>query len=278
MQIRARPSHLKLRIDHPPQPHAQRRCIRGKHLRIAHQRAIRLQLLPMLAHKRRNALTAYLLFPLNNHTHVHRQPRPPGRPVLRRPRLHQALQGLHMHPHLPLVIHRPTRVQVAIPLRGLKRRRHPLLQRLRRLHIIVPIQKHRRRSIPRSHPLAIHQGMPLPGPRRRLNQPHSIQPRRPQPISHKLSRPPHITRMRRIRRNGRNPQQILQLLNKPPPMLPRIPNRRRHTNTRLLHVRILPTPAPEATPSPHPGKHQAPPLVPGVANLTLSTNPTGLPL
>ena len=152
VQIRRRAPRLKLRIDHPAQPNAQRRQIRRKHLRIRNQRSIGLQLVSMLAHERGNPLASNLFLALDNHPHIHRQ-LPIG--------LHHRLQRLHMHPHLSLVVHRTARINIPVALLGLKRRRLPLLQRLRRLHIVVPIEQHRRPSSG-MQPVRIHQRMPHP--------------------------------------------------------------------------------------------------------------------
>jgi hypothetical protein len=137
-----------------------------------------------------------------------------------------------MHPHLPFIIDCPACIQIPISLRRLKGRRLPLLQRLSRLHIIVPIAKHRRLRLtigPRRcvQPIRIHQRMPARMlRRRRLDQPHILHPNPLQLRRHKLCRPPHIPRMLRQSRYRRDPQQRLQFLNKPRLILPRKLNRR----------------------------------------------------
>ena len=53
--------------------------------------------------------------------------------------MEQGLESLNMGEHLPLVVDRPTSIEVAVPLRGLKRRRKPLVQRVRRLDVVMAV-------------------------------------------------------------------------------------------------------------------------------------------
>src|SRR3546814_19034431 len=57
--------------------------------------------------------------------------------------------------HLSFVVAGPTGVEVVAASRWLKWRRRPLMQRIHRLHVVVPINQHRRLSgcVP---PLCIH--------------------------------------------------------------------------------------------------------------------------
>ncbi len=176
-----------------------------------------------------------------------------------------------MHPHLPLVIDRTTRIDIPIPLRRLKRRRLPLIQRLGRLHIIVPIAKHRRLRLSVSRrrcmqPIRIHQRMPIRMLRRsRLDQPNILHPDPFQLRRHKLSRPSNIPHPLRIGRYRRNPQQCLQLLDKPPFVLLRKLDCRHHLRCHdPLSERILPprqtrcqseTQVYENFRPPHPARH-----------------------
>ena len=200
----------------------------------------------MFAHKLRDSLPSNLLLALHDHAHVHRQPSAASRK--------QRFQGLHMHPHLSLVVHRAARVEVAIALRRLEGRRLPLVQRLRRLHVVVPIQQHRRRGPPVHRGrgmkiVCIHQRMSLafrnhlrrPGAgrkhrlrRRCLDQPHVLHPGPPQLRRHKLRRAPHVRRPLRIGRDRRNPQQRLQLLDEPLPIL----LGKTHRRIRCLHLHL----------------------------------------
>src|ERR1700722_1137097 len=85
----------------------------------------------MFAHKTGYALTAYLFLTLDNDPYIDRHGAAAG--------LKQRFESLYVAEHLPLVVHRPARVEVAVPLRGLKRRRQPLVQRVWRLDVVMAI-------------------------------------------------------------------------------------------------------------------------------------------
>src|SRR5580658_1385729 len=64
-----------------------------------------------------------------------------------------------MGEHLPLVVDRPTSIEVAIPLRGLKRGRKPLVQRVRRLDVVMAIGQTDRLT-GGMEPVSTNQGVP----------------------------------------------------------------------------------------------------------------------
>jgi hypothetical protein len=135
--------------------------------------SICLQLILMLSHKRCDSFAANLFLPFEDHPHIHRQGPASSH--------HQRLQRLHMHPHLPLVVHSAAGVEIPIPLCRLKRRRRPLIERLRRLHVVVPLAEYRRLRVPicprsRMKPLRIDQRMPFSLSCCRLNQTNIFHP------------------------------------------------------------------------------------------------------
>ncbi len=80
----------------------------------------------------------------------------------------QRFQRLHLRPHLALVVHRAAGVDVAVAFGGLEGRREPLVQRIGRLHVVVPINQHR--GLARGvQPVGIDQRVA-----RGLNQPHVL--------------------------------------------------------------------------------------------------------
>ena len=86
----------------------------------------------MLAHKLRDRLPANLFLTLQNHAHIQRQL--PGRGQ-------QRLQRLHVDIHLPLVIHRPAGIEIAVALDRLKGRRQPFIKRIGRLNVVMAISQ-----------------------------------------------------------------------------------------------------------------------------------------
>ena len=92
---------------------------------------------------------ADFLLALEHHLDVDRQ----------RARLRQRrLDGLEVHEDLALVVGRPARVDRALADGGLEGRRLPQVQRIDRLHVVVPVEQHRRRA-GRAEPLAVHDRM-----------------------------------------------------------------------------------------------------------------------
>src|SRR5215813_12074356 len=112
MQISPRSTNLDLRVDHSAKSDTERRKIRRKHLRIADQRNVCLQLITVLANKASDSLPANLFFSFNNHAHIDRKLAPIGGK--------ERFECLHMHPHLSLVVHSAACVQIAVALRRLK--------------------------------------------------------------------------------------------------------------------------------------------------------------
>ena len=88
---------------------------------------------------------ADFLFAFENDLHVHRQAA-----VL----LHVRLDRLEVHEDLALVVGRAARVDLAVADRRLERRRHPEIQRIDRLHVVVAVEQDRRR-VRRAEPVAV---------------------------------------------------------------------------------------------------------------------------
>ena len=92
---------------------------------------------------------ADFLFALKHHLDVHRQ----------RPFCQVRLDRLEVQEDLPLVVDRAAGEKLPVPHRRLERRRLPLLQRIHRLHVVVPVDEERRRAFGAA-PLAVDDGIP----------------------------------------------------------------------------------------------------------------------
>ena len=155
----------------------------------------------MFAHEPGNALPAHLLFPLEQHPHIDRQFASRG--------LQQCFQSLHMHVHLTLVVDRSTGIKVSVPLRRLKRGREPFVQRVGRLHIVMPVGQAGRLARG-MQPVSIHQRMTGGFNHSNVFQANSLQfP------GQALGGESHVAFMLRKRRNGRNTEERLQFLKEP---------------------------------------------------------------
>jgi len=89
----------------------------------------------VLADERLHARRADLLLPLEEHLDVDRQPSLGGQ---------HRLEGLEVDPHAALVIDRAARVQPPVADGRLEGRRHPFVQRIDRLHVVMGVDQHRR--------------------------------------------------------------------------------------------------------------------------------------
>jgi len=98
----------------------------------------------------REMLAPDLLLPLGQHDDVHWEGAARGEVRLERG---------DVQPELAFVVDAAARVDVAIADRGLERGRGPELERLRRLHVVMPVDEDRRRARRRLSPLCEHHRM-----------------------------------------------------------------------------------------------------------------------
>jgi len=97
-------------------------------------------------------LPAHFFLALDDELHVDRQ--------LAAMALHQRLDGLDLHPQLALVVDCAAGVDVLVALGRLERRRDPLVQRLRRLDVIMRVAQDRGLA-GRVQPVGVDQRMAL---------------------------------------------------------------------------------------------------------------------
>jgi hypothetical protein len=80
------------------------------------------------------------------------------------------LDRLEVHEHLPLVVGRPARVDLAVADGRLEGRRLPQLERIDRLHVVVAVEEDGRRTLG-AEPLGVDDGMPGVSTRRTFCRP-----------------------------------------------------------------------------------------------------------
>ncbi len=197
MQIARRTFRLDLGVDQPAQSDAQRRNPFRIHRRVGYQRDVGFQLRRILGDILRHRFAADLLFAFDQKLQIDRQG-----PVHRT----QGLDSFDVHVHLPFVVGRTAGVNISIAQNGLKRRRLPQLQRIGRLHIVMPITQHRRLSWS-VQPIGVNQRMLGRG-----NDRDVLKPRARQAIGDKFRGPVDVSFILRQRADARNPQKRKQLL------------------------------------------------------------------
>ena len=132
-------------VDQAAQAVADRRHAALEHSRVGDHDHVGLQLVLVRADEVVEVRTADFLFALDHELHVHGQAA-----VL----LHVRFDRLEVHEHLPLVVGRAARVDLAVANRRLEGRRLPQIQRIDRLHVVVPVEQDGGR-LGRAEPVAI---------------------------------------------------------------------------------------------------------------------------
>ena len=142
---------------------------------------------------------ADLLLPLEQALHVQRQTAG---------RRQQRLDGLEVREQLPLVVARAAAVHISAIDACRKRRKPPLTQRSRRLHVVVTVDQ-RRGLAARPRPFRIDDGMP------RCRQfAHALQADRLQMRRQPSAAPLHVGRPRRLAADARDADELLELTKK----------------------------------------------------------------
>ncbi len=152
MQVMLRSGDLYLQVDQPPQSIDDTRQIFGKDPRIRDECQVSGKQVPMRSDERFETRTPGLLLPFEQAFDIHW--RCARRHVI-------GLGNLHMDIKLSLVIRSTAREQILPTYRWLKGLRLPLIQRIHRLHIIMPIDQNRERRRARGQPLGVDHGMAL---------------------------------------------------------------------------------------------------------------------
>ena len=155
MQIALRAAEIDLAVDEAAQPVANRRDAAIEHRRIRDHDDVGAELALVGLDEVVEVRRADFFLAFEDDLHVDRQ---------LAGLLQVRLDGLEVHEHLALVVGRSARVDLAVADGRLKGRRLPQLDRIDRLHVVVAVEKDRRRAFG-AKPVAIDDGIA-----RRLDQ------------------------------------------------------------------------------------------------------------
>ena len=154
----------------------------------------------MVADERLEVRAADLLLALEDDADVDRQR--PGLPEVR-------LERLDVHEQLPLVVGGAAREQLVVAHRRLERRRRPQLERVDRLHVVVPVEEHRRRA-GRVQPVAVDDRVA-----RRVDHPHVLEADGPQVIGGPVGAAAHVAGVLGQRADARDGEVLGEFLEVP---------------------------------------------------------------
>ena len=149
----------------PRRPDADSRQLRREHLGVANHRGVAFQARGLARDVGFDVLAAHFFFALDQELHIDRQP-----PML----LQQPLHGFDQDVGLAFIVGRPTRVDIIVANVGLKRRRFPFVQRIGRLHVVMPVEQHGGLAR-RAQPFGVDQRIPFAFDQLRLLQSGALQ-------------------------------------------------------------------------------------------------------
>ncbi len=132
MQIGLGPAHGDFHRRHAAQGVRERGMFFGRHSGIRHHHGIAFQLALFLAEKFHQTFAAHFFLPFDHKSEVARQ---------LGAGFQKCLHRFEVREMLAFIIRGPARVHRAIANRGLKRRRVPFVQRLRRLHVVMAVHQ-----------------------------------------------------------------------------------------------------------------------------------------
>ena len=190
-------SQIDLAIGQPSEPVADRRHLTVEHRRVRNDDDIGSQLALLVVQKRLKMLAADLLLALENQFDIDREPTAV---------LHAGFDRLEVHEDLTLVVRGATRINLAFPNGRLERRRFPFVQRVDRLHVVVPIKEDGRRPLG-MEPVPVDDRIA-----RRFDAAHVFETDALKLIRGPLGAARHVTRVLWERADTRNSEVVLQLL------------------------------------------------------------------
>ncbi len=151
MQVVIGALHQQFPVDDAAQADANGGQFRREHFGIANYGGVAFEACRLAGHVGFDVFAAHLFFAFDQELHVDRQ-----FAVL----FQQSLHGFDQDVGLAFVVGRPARVDVVVADVGLKRRRLPFVQRIGRLHVIMPVEQHDGLAWS-AQPFGVHQGIPL---------------------------------------------------------------------------------------------------------------------
>ena len=197
MHVALAAAQIDLAIDETAKPVANRRHAAVEHRRIRDDDEVGAKLLLVRADEIVEVDAAHLFFAFEEELDVHRQAA-----VL----FQMRLDGLEVHEHLALVVGRAARVELAVADGGLERRRLPQVERIHRLHVVVPVEEDGRRAR-RAQPVAVDDRVA-----RRVDELHVLETDAPHLIAAPLRAAPHVRGVLGQRADAGNRQQTFQLV------------------------------------------------------------------
>ncbi len=199
VQVVVRALDGNLGIDQAAQAGADGRQLGREHLGIADDGCVGFQARGLAGDVAFDVVAAHFFLALDEEPHVARQ---------LAVRLQQALDRLDEDVRLPLVIRGAAGIDVVVADLGYERRRLPFLQRVGRLHVVVPVEQ--QRGFPVSaEPFAVDQRVALA-----FDQLGFLEPGVRKLATRKLGRAPDVVLVLGERAYAWNAQPRLQLLQK----------------------------------------------------------------
>ena len=192
VQVAVAGPHREVEVADAAQADLDRRHVPAKHHPVEDDRRVRPTL--VLLEPLHDRVAAGLLLPVTREAHVHRQ--------LAGSR--QRLARFEEHEQVRLVVGHAARVEPAVALGQLERRRLPELERVGRLHVEVRIDEDRRRRLwraRRAH-LTDHEWAAVP-----VDDP-GLAAGLADPVDHPLRGAPDVGAVRRIGADGRDRDQL----------------------------------------------------------------------
>ena len=196
VQVGVAASQVDLKVHEPPEPVAHRRHAAREHPRIGNDDDVGFQVVLVGADEVVEMLAADFLFALDHELHVHGQAA-----VL----FHVRFDRLEVHEHLALVVGRAARVDLAVADRRLEGRRLPQVERIDRLHVVVPVKQNRRR-LRRAEPVAVDDRIA-----RRLDEADVLQADAAHLVGAPLGAALHVAGVLGQRADARNRQEALSV-------------------------------------------------------------------
>ena len=192
-----RPRNFDLVVIQAAQPIRDRRHAAGEHPRVRDHQRVGLEPRLVRVHEVPQAHAANFFFSFDHHFQIDGQ--------LAR-RFHDGVERANVDVHLALVVGGAAAIQISAANRGFKCRRGPQVQRLGRLHIVMPVEKDGRLA-GRAQRFAVDQRMHL-----RRHDFDVVEARRAQLFGDPFRGALDVRLVLGLRADARNPQKFVELV------------------------------------------------------------------